>query len=196
VELLKNILPFDGEVYLYPALFTAAERESLYTQLKNGVPWKQEPIVIAGRSIMQPRLTAWYGDAGKPYSYSGITMHPYPWSDALLHIRQRIEAVAAHTFTSALLNFYRDGNDSVGWHRDNEKELGKDPLIGSVSFGVPRTFYFRHAKEKRATEKIVLTSGSFLLMKGTTQHHWLHSIKKEPRITEGRINITFRSIVV
>lgn len=191
----KNLLPFDGEVYLFPALFSAAESNALYELLSANIQWKQEPIVIFGREIMQPRLTAWYGDEQKPYSYSGITMHPHAWTKELLGIKHRIESVSNHTFTSALLNFYRNGSDSMGWHKDNEKELGINPVIGSVSFGAERTFCLKHGKEKKLSQKVVLRSGSFLLMKGVTQHHWLHSIPKEPKITQGRINITFRAII-
>lgn len=194
MEITENILPFDGEVYLYPALFSEKESAELYARLAAHIAWKQEPIVIFGRELMQPRLTAWYGDTDKPYSYSGITMQPHPWTADLLYIKQRVEAVAKHAFTSALLNLYRDGRDSMGWHRDNEKELGSNPVIGSVSFGLPRTFHLKHATEKKLTRKVLLTSGSFLLMKGATQHHWLHSIPKEPRLTAGRINLTFRTI--
>ena len=190
----ENILPFGGEVYLYPALFNEKESTELYTLLTERIAWKQEPIVIFGREIMQPRLTAWYGDTDKPYSYSGITMQPHPWTADLLRIKQRIETVAEQAFTSALLNLYRDGRDSMGWHRDNEKELGANPVIGSVSFGMPRTFQLKHATEKKLTKKVLLTNGSFLLMKGATQHNWLHSIPKEPPITGGRINLTFRTI--
>lgn len=190
----KNLLPSQGEVYLYPGLFNEGESTVLYKFLAERINWKQEPVIIAGREIMQPRLTAWYGDEKKAYSYSGITMHPNCWTDELLDIKQRIEAIAEHEFTSALLNFYRDGNDSVGWHRDNEKELGLNPVIGSVSFGAPRIFCLKHTNDKRLQEKILLTNGSFLLMKGATQHNWRHSIPKDPKVTQGRINITFRTI--
>lgn len=190
-----NLLPADGEVYFYPALFNETESENLFRLLVTNIQWKQEPIVIAGRSIMQPRLTAWYGDAGKPYRYSGITMQPFAWTAELLHIKQRVEQVVGFVFTSALLNFYRDGNDSMGWHRDNEKELGPNPVIASVSFGATRTFCLKHRNDKTLTRKIPLTVGSLLLMKGATQHHWLHSIPKEPKQNGGRINLTFRAIV-
>lgn len=193
MEVQQNKLPFDGEVYLYSSIFTEKESNELYTVLADRIAWKQEPIKIAGREIMQPRLTAWYGDQQKVYSYSGITMHPHEWTSELLFIKQRIGQIAEHEFTSALLNFYRNGSDSMGWHRDNEKELGNNPVIGSVSFGEPRIFHLKHI-QKRLTVKIPLTSGSFLLMKGATQHHWLHSIPKNTKVTAGRINITFRII--
>ena len=191
---MENLLPFDGEVYLYPRLFDFSESAELFRCLAREVPWKQEPIRIFGREIMQPRLTAWYGDPGKSYTYSGITMQPYSWTDDLLFIKDRVEGVAGHGFTSALLNFYRDGQDSMGWHRDAEKELGPRPVIGSVSFGAPRTFCLKHIREKEAKVRVVLESGSFLLMRGATQHHWLHSIPKEAGAEGGRINLTFRTI--
>lgn len=195
MEVQQNKLPFDGEVYLYSSLFNEKESNELYSLLAERIAWKQEPIKIAGREIMQPRLTAWYGDRQKVYSYSGIIMRPHEWTNELLFIKQRIEQIVKQEFTSALLNFYRNGNDSMGWHRDNEKELGNNPVIGSVSFGESRIFHLKHVKEKKVIVKIPLTSGSFLLMKGTTQHNWLHSIPKNTKITAGRINITFRIIL-
>jgi alkylated DNA repair dioxygenase AlkB len=191
----ENLLPVDGEIYLFPELFDPATSNKLFELLTQNIQWKQEPVKIMGQEIMQPRLTAWYGDEGKAYSYTGITMHPLAWTDELLVIKNSIEIASGQTFNSALLNFYRDGNDSVGWHRDNERSLGANPVIGSVSFGTPRTFHLRHYQDKNLKEKIILTNGSFLLMAGNTQHHWLHSIPKEPSIHTGRINITFRKIV-
>jgi alkylated DNA repair dioxygenase AlkB len=191
----KNLLPVDGEIYLFPELFDFATSNKLFELLTQNVQWKQEPVIIMGKEIMQPRLTAWYGDEGKSYSYTGITMHPLTWTPDLLLIKHSIEIASGQTFNSALLNFYRDGNDSIGWHRDNEQSLGINPVVGAVSFGTPRTFYFRHYKDKKLKEKIVLTNGSFLLMAGSTQHNWLHSIQKEPSVTTGRISITFRKIV-
>lgn len=148
-----------------------------------------------GKEILQPRLTALYGDADKKYSYSGITMQPQQWTKSLLEIKDKIEQVAGVTFTTALLNFYRDGKDSMGWHRDNEKVLGINPVIGSVSFGAARTFQFRNYKEKKITQSIELTHGSFLMMKGETQHHWEHQLPKTNKQLAGRINITFRVIL-
>jgi alkylated DNA repair dioxygenase AlkB len=192
MEGAANLIPADGEAYFYPALFSPEESDQLFAALIENIQWKQEPVFIMGKEIMQPRLTAWYGDADKAYSYTGITMTPHAWTPELHLIKERIEKVAAHQFTSVLLNYYRDGKDSMGWHRDNEKELGKNPVIGSVSFGVSRHF---HLKNKDLRTKILLTHGSFLLMKGATQHHWYHSIPKEPKVTGGRINLTFRTII-
>ncbi len=192
---MENLFLRDGKVFLIPDFFTNEESDRLYKSLERNINWKHQPIKLFGKEIMQPRLTAWYGDEGMSYTYSGITMHPLIWNDDLLFIKNRIEEVTGHTFNSALLNYYRNGQDSVGWHSDNEKSLGINPVIGSVSFGTPRMFHLKHKADKTLKLKIPLSHGSFLLMKGETQHHWLHSIQKEPKITDGRINITFRTVI-
>ncbi|MEP7144507.1 MAG: alpha-ketoglutarate-dependent dioxygenase AlkB [Ferruginibacter sp.] len=191
----ENILSSHGEAILYPGFFSPAESGLFLSILRDEIKWKQEPIKIYGKEIMQPRLTAWYGDADKKYSYSGITMQPRQWIPSLLEIKEKIETVAGVQFTSALLNFYRNGKDSMGWHRDNEKELGINPVIGSVSFGATRTFQFRNYNKKKSVISIDLTHGSFLLMKGETQHHWEHQLPKTNKKIGHRINITFRVIV-
>jgi alkylated DNA repair dioxygenase AlkB len=187
---MKPILPKDGEVLFYPQLFTADESEDHFTSLKNNINWKHEPIKIFGKEVMQPRLTAWYGDA--EYSYSGITMQPNAWTETLLQIKTKIETIAGVTFNSALLNQYRNENDSMGWHRDNEKELGKNPIIASVSFGATRTFQFKHYFDKKLKTSIALNDGSFLLMRGETQHFWQHCVPKTTKPIGPRINLTFR----
>jgi alkylated DNA repair dioxygenase AlkB len=189
-----NILPIDGDVYLYPELFNESTSDLFFQSLTENIAWKHEPVKIMGQEIMQPRLTAWYGDEGKSYSYTGITMKPLPWTIDLIKIKEAVQKISGEVFNSALLNLYRDGSDSVGWHRDNEKSLGINPVIGSVSFVVPRVFSLKHYKDKKLKEKILLTNGSFLLMKGETQHKWLHSIQKDPAVVRPRINITFRTI--
>jgi len=194
METPDNRLPTDGEVLYYPSFFSINESDGLFSALSNEIAWRHEPIVVFGRPVMQPRLTSWYGDPGKDYSYSGITMKPNPWTQALLVIKEKIERVSETTFNSALLNQYRDGRDSVGWHRDNEPELGENPVIGSVSFGGTREFQLRHCNDKGLKVSIDLEHGSFLLMRGSTQHHWMHSIPKRNAATGPRINITFRVI--
>lgn len=194
-QMEENILPMDGEAYFYPDFFPRLQSDLYLKQLKSEVPWKQEPIKIFGKEVMQPRLTAWYGDIDKAYSYSGITMQPHQWTQSLLQIKTAIEAATGHRFTNALLNFYRDGKDSMGWHRDNEKELGPNPVIGSVNFGATRKFQFRHHREKNISRSIDLSHGSFLLMKGATQHHWEHQLPKTNKETAARINLTFRTII-
>ncbi len=190
----NNILPKDGEVFFFPHVFTKEESDLYLDELQREIAWKQEPITLYGRTVMQPRLTAWYGDPGKVYSYSGITMQPHEWSPALLKIKQRIETVSPVIFNSALLNLYRHQHDSMGWHRDNEKELGINPVIGSVSFGATRTFQFRHYTDKNLKRSLELTHGSLLLMQGNTQHHWEHSLPKRAKEIGVRVNITFRVI--
>ena len=164
----NNLLPVDGEAFLYPELFSKEESNHFLHVLQQEITWKQEPIVIFGKQVMQPRLTAWYGDEGMSYRYSGITMQPERWTKSLLKIKERIEAIAGITFNSALLNQYRDGKDSMGWHRDNEKELGHNPVIGSVSFGATRKFVLRHYHDQSVKRSAELAHGSFLLMRGKT----------------------------
>lgn len=190
----SNLLPFDGDVRYFPALFTTQESDTLFHQLMEDIDWKQEPIKLFGKAVMQPRLTAWYGDADKSYGYSGITMQPMPWTTLLLQLKQKAEAIAGQGFNSALLNLYRNGQDSMGWHRDNEKELGRDPVIASLSFGATRLFKLRHVQDKKQVLSIALEPGSLLLMQGATQHHWLHQLPKTTLVTSPRINITFRCI--
>lgn len=191
---VKNILPSEGIVNFFPDFFTAEESDRYFNLLLEEIAWKQEPVRLMGKMVMQPRLTAWYGDPGKHYRYSGITMTPTYWTPALQEIRQRIETVSPVVFNSALLNQYRDNKDSMGWHRDNEKSLGTNPVIGSVSFGATRTFRLRHFIDKERQVSLELTNGSFLLMCGQTQHLWEHCVPKRTRTIDARINITFRVI--
>lgn len=190
-----NILPGNGEAYLYPTFFPIGEADNCLKELQENVSWKQEPIKIFGKEMMQPRLTALYGNAGKTYSYSGISMQPHTWNETLLLIKKKIEIIAGVPFNAALLNQYRTGQDSMGWHRDNEKELGINPIIGSVSFGATRKFQLRNYSDKKLLQTIELSHGSFLLMKGSTQHFWEHQVPKTARDIGVRINITFRIII-
>lgn len=185
----------DAEVILYEAFFTPAESEQLFAQLLTTTQWEQSHLKIYGKEIAEPRLTAWYGDAGKSYSYSGITRQPLPWTIALAQIKERVESVAQTTFNSVLLNLYRDGRDSIGWHQDKEPELGQNPVIASVSFGATRRFRLRHKRRKDLPlVELDLTHGSLLLMRGTTQHFWQHQIPKTAEPVGPRINLTFRVI--
>jgi len=190
-----NILPYNGETLLFPNAFSKAESDNHLRALINNIEWKHEAIKLFGKEVMQPRLTAWYGDSNKSYSYSGIIMQPLEWTDALLTIKQTIENIAGIQFNSALLNYYRNGNDSMGWHRDNEKELGINPIIASVSFGAARKFRMRYYTDKKIVNDILLTNGSLLIMRGQTQHYWEHCLPKTKQQISGRINITFRVII-
>lgn len=184
----------DAEVVFYPQFFSAAESDGLFQDLREHIPWRQDHIRLYGKQVAMPRLVAWHGDEGKVYSYSGLTNQPHPWTPTLLAIKARIESVSAATFNSVLLNQYRDGRDSVGWHADNEPELGVNPVIGSVSLGDARTFQLRHCRDKKRTVSLELTHGSYLLMAGATQHHWLHQVAKTRRECGPRINLTYRRI--
>ena len=144
---------------------------------------------------MQPRLVAWYGDTDAVYAYSGNSMQPQPWIAPLLELRRQVESLAGSSFNSVLLNLYRNERDAVGWHSDDEPELGRNPVIASVSFGAPREYQLRHRRRKELpVEKMLLVSGSVLIMSGPTQHQWKHRIKRETRPCGERINLTFRRI--
>ncbi|RAJ10556.1 alkylated DNA repair dioxygenase AlkB [Chitinophaga skermanii] len=191
----ENLLPHSGAVFYFPHFFSPKESDSLFHTLQTEVPWQQESIKIFGKIVPQPRLSAFYGDTDKPYTYSGLTLQAHAWSGALLQIKTAVEKVSKVVFTSALLNYYRDGNDSMGWHRDNEKELGYQPTIASVSFGATRTFQLREYSSKQNQRSIDLQHGSLLLMQGDTQHNWEHRVPKATRIQSPRLNITFRVIL-
>jgi alkylated DNA repair dioxygenase AlkB len=190
-----NLLPSDGEVFYCESFFSQEISDAYFSALCTEVKWKQEPIVLFGRSVLQPRLTAWIGDEGLSYRYSGITMQPQPWGPVLQEIKSRVEDQAKVTFTSALLNQYRDGSDSMGWHSDDEKELGLNPVIASVSLGATRKFQFRHRHKQEEKTSIDLKHGSLLLMGGETQRNWKHAIPKTRSLVGPRINITFRSLL-
>jgi len=149
--------------------------------------------MIFGKTYLQPRLTALYADNKNTYTYSNITMKPHTFTKELLVIKKRVEHLSSEVYTSCLLNLYRDGQDSNGWHSDNEKELGPEPIIASVSLGEERWFHFKH-KTKNLKKKILLQHGSLLLMKGKTQENWLHQLPKSKKINNPRINLTFRVI--
>jgi alkylated DNA repair dioxygenase AlkB len=192
---INEIITTDGYVSLYENLFNLKESNHLFLELLNNITWGQENIKRFGQSIPLPRLTAWYGDSGKSYTYSGITMNPLIWTRPLLTIKNKIEKITQHQFNSVLLNQYRHGKDSVAWHSDDEPELGKEPIIASVSFGETRQFMLKH-KFKTEIKPITLnlTSGSLLLMKGKTQECWLHQVPKTIINVATRINLTFRTI--
>ena len=184
----------DAEISYFPDFFSHEKADAWFEKLRDGIPWQQDQITVFGKKHPQPRLTALFGNENNPYAYSGIVMQPHPWTPPLLQIKEAVEAVSKTNFTTVLLNYYRDGKDSNGWHADNEKELGKNPVIASVSFGAQRFFHLRHNSDKEQTLKILLGHGSLLLMKGTTQHFWKHQIPKTSKPIGPRINLTFRII--
>ncbi|MGS2740094.1 alpha-ketoglutarate-dependent dioxygenase AlkB family protein [Sinomicrobium sp. M5D2P17] len=186
----------DAEVLYYPGIFSMERSLFYYQSLMEKALWQQDEITLFGKTHPQPRLTALYADNLAPYSYSGITMHPHPFFPELAEIKEKVESVCGESFTSCLLNLYRSGKDSNGWHADDERELGPNPVIASVSLGGERYFHFKHKKEKELRHKILLENGSLLLMKGSTQHHWLHQIPKTAKKIGPRINLTFRNILI
>lgn len=183
----------NGEYIYFQNFFSKAESDLLLKGLRNNIVWKQESMNMYGKKIDFPRLTAWYGNNDKPYSFSGITLQPLPWTSEILTIKNKIEPVAKTVFNSVLLNLYRDGNDSISWHTDAEKELGLNPVIASVNFGATRKFQLRHIKTKEKLE-IELTNGSLLIMQGELQHFWQHQVPKTSKPVGERINLTFRVI--
>lgn len=177
-----------------PTFFSRAEVDMLIPKLKETIHWNQETIQMYGKILNTPRLTAWYGDNSKTYAFSGKKYDPYPWTDELLFIKHRVDAACDITFNSVLLNLYRNGNDSVAWHADDEPELGTNPIIASVSFGQMRRFDVRHKLDKKQKYSVDLENGSLLIMKGDLQHNWEHQIPKSTKALRERINLTFRVI--
>lgn len=184
----------DAEIIYYPHFFKKNEANFLFEQLKNEIPWQMDTIRVFGKEYSQPRLTALFGNEGKTYSYSNIKMPPHPWIPVLQKIKLKVEQISGTNFTAVLLNLYRDGKDSNGWHSDNEKELGVYPIIASLSFGAERAFQLKHNSILNLKQNILLENGSLLLMKGTTQHFWKHQIPKTSKKIGPRINLTFRVI--
>ncbi|MEB8347431.1 alpha-ketoglutarate-dependent dioxygenase AlkB [Flavobacteriaceae bacterium KMM 6898] len=193
-EPLRLELP-DADITYYPHFLDPKKADAYFESFKNTIPWHQDDIRIFGKTHSQPRLTALFGNNGKPYSYSNITMQPHSFTQELLDIKEKIEVISKNKFTSCLLNLYRDGKDSNGWHADNEKELGKNPVIASITLGQERIFHLKHRQHTGLKHKLLLENGSLLLMKGTTQHHWLHQIPKTAISISERINLTYRVII-
>ncbi|MSP57503.1 MAG: alpha-ketoglutarate-dependent dioxygenase AlkB [Flavobacteriales bacterium] len=184
------------QLQLIKGLFNEHTQIKILGALRQEIPWKQESIKMFGKTHPTPRLTSWHGNEGCKYTYSGLICNPEPWSPTLLSIKQRIvEAMENANFNSVLLNLYRNGQDKMGWHSDDEKELGPNPIIASVSFGATRRFDFKHKTIPEHKFSIDLPSGSLLIMQGDLQDHWLHQLPAQKRIIEPRINLTFRNII-
>lgn len=190
-------LPLDDAEILYtPELNLTLGKAEVLHRLIEETPWSQETITLFGKTHLQPRLTAWYGDDQAIYSYSGKRYQPLPWTALLTQLRRSVEAAVGADFNSVLLNYYRDGADSMGLHADDEPELGPQPCIASLSLGETRTLYFKHKFRKDLKPcNLALESGSLLVMQGTTQQYWKHGIRKVSRHCEARVNLTFRQII-
>lgn len=188
-----NILPCDGTATCDPNFLPARDAEALCIGLHTTIPWQAETITLWGKTHPVPRLVCWFGDGA--YAYSGIAHDPTPWLPVLLHLKARCEAASGARFNSCLANLYRDGRDSMGWHADDEPELGQDRdtnTIASLSLGAPRAFRFRHTQRAAPPVGLTLTPGALLVMDGTVQRHWQHAIPKTAKPTSPRINLTFR----
>lgn len=186
----------DGKITFYEGFFNMKESQELMNTLIQTIEWSQDEVVVFGKKHKIPRLNAWYGDEGKVMKYSGLTLQPKSWTKELTEIKNRIEIQTRFEFNSCLLNYYRDGKDGMGWHQDNEKELGINPVIASVTFGQSRPFQLKHINKPEIKKiDIALSNGSLLIMAGETQHYWKHQIPKTSRKVTERINLTFRKII-
>ena len=184
----------NAEIDYTPAFFNLEESRELFEAIYYQTNWIEDDIKVYGKLYKQPRLTAFHANNNKAYGYSNISMSPQPFTPVLNAIKLKIEKATEMTFSSCLLNLYRDGQDSNGWHADDEKELGENPVIASLSLGADRLFHLKHKNIKTLKHKLTLQNGSLLLMKGETQHHWLHQIPKTKKLIDQRINLTFRLI--
>jgi alkylated DNA repair dioxygenase AlkB len=185
----------DGELAYDPEFLSAEIADRLLARLTTEIAWDQHVLQWFGRGRPSPRLSAWYGNATARYSYSGLTLEPRPWLAPLATLRRKVQAAAGARFNAVLANLYRDGNDSMGWHADDEPELGTSPVIASVSLGAPRRFRLRHVGPPDLALAFDLTHGSLLVMAGELQHHWRHTVPKTTRSIGPRLNLTFRRIL-
>lgn len=185
-----ELLPCEGSALLHRGAIEQGRARTVFAELLHAIAWEQRSVQMFGKSVPQPRLVAWFGDA-KPYTYSGLKLEPHPWLPLLGELRQICEELADARFNSVLANLYRDGKDSVGWHGDAEPELGQNPTIASLSLGAARRFDLRH-RVTRETIRTELPAGSILIMSGESQSAWLHQIPRAAKVLEPRINLTFR----
>lgn len=193
--MLQEIPIEDGRLLYDSQFLSQKESDRLFSQLEKEIHWEQDEIIMFGKKILQPRLHAWYGDPGISYTYSGLKMQAKAWTEELQEVKVKISSIFPAQYNSVLLNLYRSGKDSMGWHSDDEKELGKNPIIASLSLGQVRKFHLKHKKRKDLdTVRLELSHGSLLIMAGSTQHHWKHQIPKTAKTVQPRINLTFREI--
>ncbi|CAN5761508.1 alpha-ketoglutarate-dependent dioxygenase AlkB [soil metagenome] len=189
-----NLLPYDGEVFYFREVFKALIANECFDQLSNTIEWKQDEVVMFGKHIITKRKVAWYGDKNFSYTYSHTTREALAFTQSLVEIKQLAESLTNATYNSCLLNLYHNGDEGMGWHSDDENTIVKNSAIASVSFGAARKFSFRHKKSKE-TISVMLENGSVLVMKAGTQINWHHALPKSKRITEPRINLTFRKMI-
>ena len=188
------IIQQDGEAVYYGNILTQEQKESYFNELLNGIQWVNEVVIMFGKTITTKRKVAFYANDLMEYTYSNKTKNAFPWTPLLLEIKKTVEAYTGETYNACLLNLYHDGNEGMGWHADNEKEIIADSSIASVSIGAKRNFLFKH-RESGEKHSILLENGSLLEMKGPIQRHWLHSLPKTAKVKEARINLTFRQML-
>lgn len=191
----NNLLPYDGTVNYYGKLFSAEEAKHYYDTLYHNIEWKNDEAVIFGKHILTKRKVAWYGDLEFGYTYSNVTKLALPWTKELAELKAVAEQRTGETYNSCLLNLYHSGEEGMAWHSDGEKDLKKNGAIGSMSFGAERKFSFKH-KQNKVIVSLVLEHGSLLVMKDTTQTHWLHRLPPTKLVTTPRVNLTFRTIML
>lgn len=184
-----------GQILYQPSAFAKTRADDILHQLLRDIPWRQDSVKLYGRDVPLPRLSAWFGDEGMAYTYSGIALQPLTWTPLLLSLKQEIEALADTTFNSVLLNRYRSGADYIGWHTDAEKSLGEDPIIGSLNFGAERRFQLRRLSDNSNKREFALGHGSAIVMGPGVQQRWQHAVPKTAKAIGERINLTFRTIV-
>lgn len=195
IEKIDNLLPYDGIVSYFGKVLDPKDAAFYFDRLLHNIEWKNDEAVIFGKHIITKRKVAWYGDSGFSYTYSRITRQALVWTKELLKLKEIAEDITGEKFNSCLLNLYHDGDEGMAWHSDDEKTLGLNTAIGSLSFGAERKFAFKHKKTQEIIS-ILLESGSLLVMKGATQTNWLHRLPKSKKISEPRINLTFRTIIL
>lgn len=191
---LQNILPFDGEVLNYGLILNNDECQYYFKKFLDSDFWKHDELILFGKQITTKRKVAWFGDENIEYSYSNTKKIGLTWTPEILKLKKNLELKTGEKFNSCLLNLYHNGNEGMAWHSDNEKELGVNPVIASLSFGATRKFSFKHKETKQKVD-VLLQSGNLLVMKGETQHKWIHSLPKTKKVQNPRINLTFRSII-
>lgn len=170
------------------------DKEELTKVKFKNINWHHDKLNMYGKEVFLPRYSAWYGDNDKSYSYSGLTLQPNKWNNGLLFLKEHIQKIAIVNFNSVLMNWYRDGEDYINWHTDAEKELGQNPIIASLNFGATRRFLIRRSDDNSIKIEFPLKHGTLLIMKGELQHFWQHSVPKEKKVKQTRINLTFRTI--
>jgi alkylated DNA repair dioxygenase AlkB len=191
---IESILPYDGEVLYFGKVLSGTEEQRILNYLLAEIVWKNDEAVIFGKHIITKRKVAWYGDTDFSYTYSNTTKQALLWTDELLKLRKLVEGFTGTKYNSCLLNLYHDGDEGMAWHSDDERSLGKNTSIASLSFGAERKFAFKH-KSSKDTISLILDSGSLLEMKGATQTNWLHRLPKTTRVKRPRVNLTFRTMI-